>query len=187
MKLIPLKCEFCGGRLDRASSDTVVCRFCNMAYLVHEEPKEPIAIPAEEPQVVAPEDQDEPCEAEQEIRRLMAESESEFWQSLPDEPKLEEVGGEFRSAESDNLLMVPCAFAFISMGIGSAIASGNRNVVLYWIGGICFAVACVLGFRAVATLIRVNLLIDQFVKQQTAYRNQIQELHNHRDLLERLP
>jgi hypothetical protein len=152
-----------------------------MAHLVHEEPTGPIAIPAEEPQVVAPENQDEPCEAEQEIRRLMAENESEFWQSLPDEPKVERAGGEFRIAELDNLLMVPGAFAFISMGVGSVIASGNRNVVLYWIAGICFAIACVLGFRAVASLIRINFSIDQFVKHQTAYRNQIQELHGHRE------
>ena len=189
MKLIPLKCEFCGGRLKRVSSDTVMCHFCQMAYLVHGEPKEPIAIPAEEPQmaVAVRDNEDEPCDVEQEIRRLMAENEHKFWQSLPADPEVKKAGGKLRIIQPDNLFVVPFAFGFITLGIGSAIMSGVRNVALYWIAGICFVIGSFLGFRAVVALLRVHLLIDQYVKQQTAYRKQIQDLHGHRDLLERLP
>lgn len=189
MKLLPLKCESCGARLKPVSSDTVMCHFCQMAYLVHNEPKEPIAIPAEELQleVATREDQDEPCEAEQEIRRLMAENEYEFWQSLPREPEVEKARGRLRIAQPDSFLVVPTAFAFISIGIAVVVASGTRNVVLYWIAGSCFAIACVLGYRGAAALMRVSHLIDQFVKQQTAYRKQIQDIRGQRELLERLP
>lgn len=187
MKLIPLKCEFCGGRLKRVSSDTVACRFCKMAYLVHEEPKQPIAIPEEEPQievattkdVVEPGDEYEPCEAELEICRLMAENEYAFWLSLPSEPEVEKSRGKLRIAQPDNVLLVPLAFALISVLVGLVVASGNQNAVLYWIAGVCLAIACVLGFRGLVTLVRVNLLIDQFVKQQTAYRKQIQDLRGY--------
>ena len=193
MKLIPLKCQFCGGRLARISSDTVACRFCNTAYLLHGDPVEPIVLPTEEPTVPEPpappvsksEPDNEPCQAEKRILKRLAESEYQFWQSLPGHPKVQKRRGRLIVAASGHLAGPGLLTAFGSL-VG-AIAATYESTVLGWIMLVCFVAACALGFHRLAELHQTQRLVDNFVKQQTAMRNEIRDLHAHRELLERLP
>lgn len=85
MKLVAMRCEFCGGKVERATLDTAICVFCDMGYLIDRGPvyvQAQVPVSVEEPLVPEVAEEPEPaCELQTEeefLRDLMVAEKADF-------------------------------------------------------------------------------------------------------------
>lgn len=185
MKLIPLKCDSCGGPLKRVRRDTVLCRHCSTAYLIGANPSEPINIPQSEPEP-PPQPEYVPCEREQAVRKRIADSEYRFWQSLPERPRVKKKRTGRLIVDTEPHLRVPGAAMAIGMLVGGIALAAESQTTGYFAATV-FAIGAAFAIKRLLDVKRTDSLIDRFVKEQTAMWKEIRNIRGEIELRQRLP
>lgn len=186
MKLVAMRCEFCGARLIRATLDTAICKFCDMGYLIDRGPvyvreEAPIVLelveePEPEPEVEEdPEPYDPPSE-EQQLRDLMTEEKRAFTERMRD-ADVARVGGRWQVRVPESLLL-HASVGMVGMAGCALFAAANPAYVMPWfaVGAISILVGGMLSLMQFCDCYRLSADINQFDKRRAELRNELKQL-----------
>ena len=117
MKLVALKCEFCGGLLTQVSATNARCRYCNVGYLIDTGSEEPVTVVEEAPRA---------NEEVQRLHELLREHDRQFAKTMRAEGVGKRNGKWFIDS---GVAPLPFIFGLLAMLVFAASASPPMAVI----------------------------------------------------------